>query len=139
MTEPEQGDAIVNLVVLILGKAGAGKEALTHTLREGAVGDVRELAALLEQLADPSAPDAAAASGAPSGIALPSEGLDLKAHMERIEVDLIRQALARADGVVAHAANTLGLRRTTLVEKLRKYGLGRDGVNGAEPSQPAAH
>ena len=140
MTEPEQGDVIVNLVVLIVGKAGAGKEALTQTLREGSVGDVRELATLLEQLAAPHAPEkAVAANGAHSGAALPSEGLDLKAHMERIEVELIRQALQRADGVVAHAANTLGLRRTTLVEKLRKYGLGRDGVNGTEPSQPAAH
>jgi len=136
MTEPELGDVIVNLVVLILGKAGAGKEALTHTLRQGSVGDVRELATLLEQLADP---EPAVASGPRAGAELPSEGLDLKAHMERIEVDLIRQALQRADGVVAHAANTLGLRRTTLVEKLRKYGLGRDAVNGAEPSQPAAH
>lgn len=139
MTEPDLGDVIVNLVVLILGKAGAGKEALTHTLREGSVGDVRELATLLEQLAEPHALDPAAAPANPSGAALPSEGLDLKAHMERIEVELIRQALRRADGVVAHAANTLGLRRTTLVEKLRKYGLGRDGVNGTETSQPAAH
>jgi len=138
MTEPELGDAIVNLVVLILGKAGAGKEALTHTLRQGSVGDVRELATLLEQLADPHA-ETAAASGTAKAAELPSEGLDLKAHMERIEVELIRQALQRADGVVAHAANTLGLRRTTLVEKLRKYGLGRDDVNGVEPSQPAAH
>jgi len=30
-----------------------------------------------------------------------------------------------ASGVVAHAANRLKLRRTTLVEKLRKYGLQR--------------
>jgi sigma-54 specific flagellar transcriptional regulator A len=56
------------------------------------------------------------------------EGFDLKAHMERIEVDLIRQALQRSGGVVAHAAHTLGLRRTTLVEKLRKYGLDRAGT-----------
>jgi|SRR5690349_22967478 len=127
----------MNLVVLILGKAGASKEVI-HTLREGAPGDVRELATLLEQLAEPQPGEHAADAAAPA-VELPSEGLDLKAHMERIEVTLIRQALQRADGVVAHAANTLGLRRTTLVEKLRKYGLGRDGVNGAEPSQPAAH
>jgi DNA-binding NtrC family response regulator len=138
MTEPNRRDVIVNLVVLILGKAGAGKDALTHTLREGSVGDVRELATLLEQLADPDAPEAAA-PGTPAGAELPSTGLDLKAHMERIEIELIRQALARADGVVAHAANTLGLRRTTLVEKLRKYGLGREDASGTEPSQPAAH
>jgi len=59
---------------------------------------------------------------------LPEEGLDLKEHIARIEVALIRAALARADGVVAHAAMFLGLRRTTLAEKLRKYGLDRDGV-----------
>ena len=35
-------------------------------------------------------------------------------------------ALAQANGVVAHAAPLLGLRRTTLVEKLRKYGIERD-------------
>ena len=31
------------------------------------------------------------------------------------------------DGVVAHAAKRLNMRRTTLVEKLRKYGLQRAG------------
>jgi len=57
---------------------------------------------------------------------LPSAGIDLKDHMARIETHLIRTALERSDGVVAHAAQLLCLRRTTLVEKLRKYGLGRD-------------
>jgi sigma-54 specific flagellar transcriptional regulator A len=46
--------------------------------------------------------------------------------MARIELNLIRDALERAGGVVAHAAQLLGLRRTTLVEKLRKYGVERD-------------
>jgi len=59
---------------------------------------------------------------------LPEAGIDLKEHMARIEVALIRAALARANGVVAHAAQYLGLRRTTLAEKLRKYGLDRDGT-----------
>jgi sigma-54 specific flagellar transcriptional regulator A len=57
---------------------------------------------------------------------LPEEGIDLKEHLAQIETSLIRQALERADGVVAHAAQLLSLRRTTLVEKLRKYGLGRE-------------
>jgi sigma-54 specific flagellar transcriptional regulator A len=43
-----------------------------------------------------------------------------------MEVSLIRQALDEADGVVAHAAKLLNMRRTTLVEKLRKYGLNRN-------------
>ncbi len=56
---------------------------------------------------------------------LPREGLDLKEHLHNLEYDLIRQALDEAGGVVAHAAERLRLRRTTLVEKLRKYGLHR--------------
>ena len=36
---------------------------------------------------------------------------------------LISQALQRSDGTVAHAARLLALRRTTLVEKLRKFGM----------------
>ncbi|MEL1264265.1 sigma-54 dependent transcriptional regulator [Pseudoxanthomonas putridarboris] len=57
---------------------------------------------------------------------LPEEGLDLREHIAQIEINLIRDALERAGGVVAHAAQLLGLRRTTLVEKLRKYGVERD-------------
>jgi sigma-54 specific flagellar transcriptional regulator A len=62
---------------------------------------------------------------------LPSEGLDLKEHLSNLEFNLIKQALEDADGVVAHAAKRLKMRRTTLVEKLRKYGLQRQG----EPSR----
>jgi len=42
-----------------------------------------------------------------------------------LEYNLIKQALDDAGGIVAHAANRLKLRRTTLVEKMRKYGLQR--------------
>jgi len=54
---------------------------------------------------------------------LPQGGLDLKDHLAGIEIGLIRQALDSANGVVAHAAKLLRVQRTTLVEKLRKYGL----------------
>ncbi len=56
---------------------------------------------------------------------LPQEGIDLKVHLNNLEMDLIRQALDESDGVVAHAAKRLKMRRTTLVEKLRKFGLQR--------------
>ncbi len=56
---------------------------------------------------------------------LPRDGIDLKEHLTNLECKLIRQALEDAEGVVAHAANRLRLRRTTLVEKLRKYGIQR--------------
>jgi len=60
------------------------------------------------------------------GVKLTHEGIDLREHLAGIEIALIRQALARADGVVAHAAKILKLQRTTLVEKLRKYGMGAE-------------
>jgi sigma-54 specific flagellar transcriptional regulator A len=56
-------------------------------------------------------------------VLLPEGGLDLKDHLADIEVGLIRQALDVTGGVVAHAAKLLRMQRTTLVEKLRKYGL----------------
>jgi sigma-54 specific flagellar transcriptional regulator A len=54
---------------------------------------------------------------------LPRGGIDLKDHMSAIEIGLIRKALEEADGTVAGAARLLRIRRTTLVEKLRKYRL----------------
>ncbi len=60
---------------------------------------------------------------------LPPQGIDLRGHIANIELDLIRAALAQAGGVVAHAAPLLGLRRTTLVEKLRKYGIERESMD----------
>jgi sigma-54 specific flagellar transcriptional regulator A len=54
---------------------------------------------------------------------LPAEGMDLRAYLENLERSLITKALEAAGGTVAQAARLLGLRRTTLVEKLRKYGL----------------
>jgi sigma-54 specific flagellar transcriptional regulator A len=59
-----------------------------------------------------------------SGTILPPGGIDLRAHVSAIEESLVRQALERGNGVVAQAARLLGLRRTTLVEKLRKFGIG---------------
>jgi sigma-54 dependent transcriptional regulator, flagellar regulatory protein len=55
--------------------------------------------------------------------ALQNGGINLKDHLSAIEIGLIRRALEQADGTVAEAARLLNMRRTTLVEKLRKYRL----------------
>ncbi len=65
-------------------------------------------------------------NGAPAFNVLPEEGLDLKQHVASLETSLIEQALARSNNVVARAANLLSMRRTTLVEKMRKYAIERD-------------
>jgi sigma-54 specific flagellar transcriptional regulator A len=130
----------------------AAVAALCHHLWPG---NVRELANLIERLAilhpygvvdvadlpekfragQPGREDLAVPAGVPIAVdltdpafaapRLPTDGLDLKEHLSQLEISLIRQALDQANGVVAHAAQILRMRRTTLVEKLRKYGLAR--------------
>ena len=56
---------------------------------------------------------------------LPPEGVNLKELLADVEINLITQALEAQDGVVARAADMLGIRRTTLVEKMKKYDLHR--------------
>ena len=46
---------------------------------------------------------------------------NLKEHLQSVESQLIDQAMAASDGVVAKAARLLSMRRTTLVEKIGKY------------------
>ncbi|CAM3893170.1 sigma-54 dependent transcriptional regulator [Rheinheimera salexigens] len=57
---------------------------------------------------------------------LPENGLDLKEHLAELEIHFISLALHRHEYVVARAAEVLGLRRTTLVEKMRKYNLNKE-------------
>lgn len=53
--------------------------------------------------------------------------IDLKKHLAKTEIALISQALEDNDWIVAHAASQLNMRRTTLVEKMRKYGIIKSG------------
>jgi sigma-54 specific flagellar transcriptional regulator A len=45
--------------------------------------------------------------------------------LARIEIEKIEQALKNNGWVVASAARELGLLRTTLVEKMKKYGIAK--------------
>jgi sigma-54 specific flagellar transcriptional regulator A len=56
---------------------------------------------------------------------LPGEGFDMKKYLRDIEIALIEQALLKNNNVVARAATMLNMRRTTLVEKMRKYDIER--------------
>jgi sigma-54 specific flagellar transcriptional regulator A len=56
---------------------------------------------------------------------LPGSGIDMKRYLTDIEISLIEQALSKANNVVARAATMLNMRRTTLVEKMRKYDIER--------------
>lgn len=54
---------------------------------------------------------------------LENGAVNLKDLVSNVEISMIKQALAQTDGVVAKACEILGLRRTTLVEKMKKYGI----------------
>jgi sigma-54 dependent transcriptional regulator, flagellar regulatory protein len=81
----------------------------------------------------PLEPQQAAAGGPFHTLtSLPEEGIDLRAHLLTIERRIIEQALERSSGTVAHAARLLNLRRTTLVEKLRKLGMSEAAETATE-------
>lgn len=101
-------------------------------------GNVRELANLVERLAIqfphgvveardlPGRYLPAVDNGAVTDLEqLPRDGIDMKKYLTSIEKSLIQQALSKTNNVVAHAASMLHLRRTTLVEKMRKYRIDR--------------
>ncbi len=54
------------------------------------------------------------------GLALPDDGIDFDMFIARIEREVIRKALERTGGNKAAAAQVLNLKRTTLVEKLKR-------------------
>ena len=69
------------------------------------------------------APTSPVAPPTPSHIDQP---INLKQHMADTERALIISALEQTEWVNAHAAKLLTLQRTTLVEKMRKYGISQE-------------
>ena len=56
----------------------------------------------------------------PRRLSLPEEGVDLDALIAGIERELIQRSLERTGGNKGQAARLLNLKRTTLVEKLKR-------------------
>jgi DNA-binding NtrC family response regulator len=73
--------------------------------------DVDDLSSEIQQAQEPALS---------SDVTLPAEGLDLYRFMAHIEQELIERSLERSGGNKGQAAKLLNLKRTTLVEKLRR-------------------
>jgi two-component system response regulator PilR (NtrC family) len=97
-------------------------------------GNVRELENLIERAVALSASDVITAVDLPdylasgsrttaASAALPEEGLDLEAFLDRIRTDLMHQALARTGGVQTQAAELLGMTFRSFRYYARKAGL----------------
>ncbi len=123
-------------------------EALSILHQHAWPGNVRELANLVERLAATCASGTADVSDMPARYRkcldaqgeiqeydpdvlshtltaqiLPKHGIDLRRVLKSTEATLIRQALDHTGGTVTQAAELLGVRRTTLVEKVKRLGL----------------
>lgn len=95
-------------------------------------GNVRELENLIERVVVlkrsgtidvEDLPEKILTSGAkdPLGtIVLPEQGIQLDATIHRLERELILQALKRTKGVKKEAAQLLGMKRTTLIQKMKR-------------------
>ncbi|WP_106639021.1 sigma-54 interaction domain-containing protein [Allosphingosinicella vermicomposti] len=71
-----------------------------------------------------AAPSIAAEPATPA-VSMKDAPVDLRAMVAEMEREQIVEALRLGDGVVAEAARMLSLQRTTLIEKMRKYGLAK--------------
>jgi two-component system, NtrC family, response regulator AtoC len=80
-------------------------------------------------LSDDSSPDSGEAAALQKYLELPEEGIDLNQVVSELEKALICQSLERAGGNKGKAARLLYLKRTTLVEKLRRMNLLEDSLN----------
>jgi sigma-54 specific flagellar transcriptional regulator A len=127
----ELANLVERLAILYPGATVRAQELPGQIRAHARPGDLA--AAPAAQAATPRDP---APAGAPTGqaaVAAPADdpgfgpGRGLKDYLNDIEEQLIRKALAESGGIVADAAKALGMRRTTLVEKLRKFGIDRQG------------
>lgn len=60
-------------------------------------------------------------------VGIGEDGINLKEMVSNLEINMIKQALNQCNGVVSKASEILGLRRTTLVEKMKKYDISAQG------------
>ncbi len=121
----------VNKYATEVGRAApqVTKEAMQAIFAHAWPGNVRELenaierAVILagEQITPSDLPlEVRPGQAAPAVPELPA-GLSLNQVVEELEQRMIRQALDRAGGVAAHAAEALGLTKSNLAYKLKKY------------------
>ncbi|WBX82400.1 sigma-54 interaction domain-containing protein [Sphingosinicella microcystinivorans] len=122
-----EGEIGVGDVELLLG-AALDRRALPN---EDAA--LWEATTVSEEEADTRLPEAAVVPLRPYGNSfdmdpralLGAGSCDMRALVAKLEQSLIHAALEQSGDIVADAARVLGLQRTSLIEKMRKYQIGR--------------
>jgi DNA-binding NtrC family response regulator len=115
------------------GPASMSQEALRRMMAYHWPGNVRQLENVVEraiafsqgrpqvELQDltPEFQTTPPSSGSP-GVWFPDDGLDFELYISGVELSLIRQSLEKTQGNKRQAAKLLKLKRTTLIEKLKR-------------------
>jgi DNA-binding NtrC family response regulator len=128
---------------------GLTHEARDILLRYDYPGNVRELENLIERAVVLTRDDVIGSSDLPLTVQDPGveyeKGTNLTATVEAVERRMIRDALARSEGVQTRAAELLGISERALRYKLIKYGFRKEASNpdsdpevqsGGESSEP---
>jgi DNA-binding NtrC family response regulator len=111
------------------------QQAMRRLMAYGWPGNVRQLENVLERAVTLSAgrtqlevadlsPEVQQAEEAPPvrGFHVPDEGIDFQAFIRNVERELIQHSLEKTGGNKGRAARLLKLKRTTLVEKMKRLG-----------------
>jgi DNA-binding NtrC family response regulator len=123
------------------------QEAIRHLMAFSWPGNVRQLENTLERAlalspgrsqieASDLPPEIQKSGDAAAGfsLAVPEEGIDFETYVADIERELIRQSLEKTRGNKRQAARLLNLKRTTLIEKLKRLEAPKRGAEGALPN-----
>ena len=126
----ELRNVVERAYLLFPAKSIDGKKVREHLLRLRAPENSEEQDALWAATADLDPPLDVSEANADTPLPHPShyrdwfayfDAIDVRRHLQEVEIVLIEAALEKSNGMISHAADALKLRRTTLIEKMKKF------------------
>ena len=134
----ELRNVLERAIVLFPQKEITNKEVRENLLRLKVPDETEELEALWEETGNLNTIDLDGLISDKPPLPVPSsyqdwfsyfDTIDLRKHLQEVEIVLIEAALRKKEGQITGAAEALKLRRTTLIEKMKKLMIERPNAN----------
>ena len=134
----ELRNVLERAIVLFPQKEITNKEVRENLLRLKVPDETEELEALWEETGNLNTIDLNGLISDKPPLPVPSsyqdwfsyfDTIDLRKHLQEVEIVLIEAALRKKEGQITGAAEALKLRRTTLIEKMKKLMIERPNAN----------
>ena len=134
----ELRNVLERAIVLFPQKEITNKEVRENLLRLKVPDETEELEALWEETGNLNTIDLDGLISDKPPLPVPSsyqdwfsyfDTIDLRKHLQEVEIVLIEAALRKKEGQITGAAEALNLRRTTLIEKMKKLMIERPNAN----------